>query len=416
MMDTLLQHARALREEVIPLCQRLVRIPSENPGPGTEAMAQAVIAALDHPAIAVQRLEPKPGAVSVVATVRGANPGPRVVLNGHLDTFPIGPTQGWSLPPLSGERVSDRIYGRGAGDMKAGVAILIQVVRALADRRADVHGELVLTLCADEEAGGTWGTEWLLANVPAARGDYVLNADAGHPRVVRYGEKGLLWLRLEAIGRAGHGAHTHLGDNALEQLMMALQGLLRLRTRAVDLPDELRMSLAEAREVSEQEGGAGEYDNLRSITVNVGTVQGGSVPNLVPGFASAAVDLRYPPGISREQLLAWVDEALATARNVSRHFIPGADTLPAWTAPSHPLVQTVLKHARRLAAADAVPNMRVGLTDTRLFRLAGMPAVVYGPRALNMGGADEHVLVDDLRQVFEVHLATAAELLGVRST
>ena len=86
---------------------------------------------------------------------------------------------------------------------------------------------------------------------------------------------------------------------------------------------------------------------------------------------------------------------------------------PAWTPPGHLLVQTALKHARRYVSPDAVANMRVGMTDTRLFRHAGMPAIVYGPNARNMGGVDEHVVAAQLGQVFDVHFATAAELLGL---
>jgi len=72
-----------------------------------------------------------------------------------------------------------------------------------------------------------------------------------------------------------------------------------------------------------------------------------------------------------------------------------------------------MRHARRFASPDAVANMRVGMTDARLFRHAGMPAVVYGPTARNMGGIDEYVTVQDVAKVFDVHLATASELLGV---
>lgn len=412
MPDSLFPH-RPVHDEVLALCQRLIRIPSENPGGDTRAIADALTQELAHPGIELQRHEPQPGCVNLVAVVRGARPGPRVVMNGHLDTYPVGAREGWTQDPLGGERVGERIFGRGAGDMRAGVAALVHVMRALAPQRAGMAGELALTLVADEETGGRWGTGWLLENVPEARGDYLLNADAGHPRVVRYGEKGLLWLRLTSTGRACHGAHTHLGDNALESLMPAVTDLLALREREVAVPADLLASMTEARAVSEQEGGAGEFDNLRGITVNLGALHGGSVANLVPGSAYALVDLRYPPGLTREAVLALIGDVLAPHTKVRWDLVPGADTQPAWTAPAHRLVQTALRHARRLAATDAVANMRVGMTDARLFRHAGMPAIVYGPRARNMGGVDEHVFAQDVAQVFEVHLATAADLLGV---
>lgn len=402
-----------VHDDVLALCQQLIRIPSPNPGGDTRQIAEALAHALEHPAIEVQRHEPQPGCVNLVAVLRGAHAGPRVVLNGHLDTYPVGPREGWTQDPLGGECIAGKLYGRGAGDMKAGVSVLVHVIRQLARRQAEIHGELVLTLVADEETGGRWGTGWLLQHVPEARGDYLLNADAGHPRVLRYGEKGLIWLKLTSTGRACHGAHTHLGDNAIESLMAALSSLLALRAHPAPVPHDLLAAMQQAKPVSEQEGSTGEFDNLRGITVNLGALHGGEVANLVPATASALVDLRYPPGMQRDELLALVSAALEAHPKVRWEPVPGSDTAPAWTAPDHPLVQTALRHARRLAAPDAVANMRVGMTDARLFRHAGMPAIVYGPRARNMGGVDEHVLVEDVLQVYEVHLATAAELLGL---
>ena len=111
------------------------------------------------------------------------------MLNGHLDTFPIGEAR-WSHPPLGADLEDGRIYGRGACDMKAGVAALVLAFVSPAEFRDTWNGELVLTLVGDEETGGRWGTQYLLANVEEAMGDAMLNADTGSPRVVRVGEKG----------------------------------------------------------------------------------------------------------------------------------------------------------------------------------------------------------------------------------
>lgn len=413
MQERLSTPASDTEQAVLQLAQRLIAIPSENPAGNTIAMADAALAALTHPHIDVKLHEPQPGAVSLVAVLRGAAPGPRVILNGHLDTFPVGRAEDWSVPPLAGLRDGDRIYGRGAGDMKAGVAVLIHVMRTLADRQEALHGELVLTLVADEESGGRFGTAWLIENLAHCRGDYVLNADAGHPRVVRYGEKGVLWLQLTSTGRACHGAHVHLGDNAIESMMAALQALFALRLRTVPLDPQLRAAMLNARDVSESEGGAGEFENLCGITVNAGAIQAGSVANLVPGHARALVDIRYPPGLDSSGMQEWIAQALAAHPKVQWEILPGSDTAPAFTPPDHRLVQTFVRHARQWAAPDAVANMRVGLTDTRLFRHAGMPAVVYGPTAHGMGGPDEFVSAREVLQVFHVHLAVASELLRV---
>ncbi len=398
-------------EAVLALCQSLIAIPSGNPPGDTTAMADAVAAYLVHPQISVARHEPKPGTVNLVAVLRGAHPGPRVVLNGHMDTFPVGPREGWIHDPMVGVRDGDRIYGRGTGDMKAGVSVLVHVMLALAERQRELHGELVLTLVGDEESGGKWGTGWLLDNVPESRGDYVLNADAGNPRVVRYGEKGIVWLRVSSKGVACHGAHVHRGDNAVESLMAAVTDLTSLRKLPATLPADVLAAMKAARAVSEQEGGDGEFDNLSSVTVNIGAMHGGEVPNIVPGEAEALVDIRYPPGMEGKAMREKITAILAAHPKVSWSVVAGSETEPGITLPTHPLVETVLRHARRVAAPDAVANMRVGLTDARYFRHAGMPAVVYGPTAVNMGGLNEHVMIEEVIQVFEVHLGVATEFL-----
>ena len=186
-------------EALVNLCRQLVAIPSENPPGSTTAIADFLQLRLHHPNIAVKRVEPRPGIVNLVATLKGGLPGKRVVLNGHLDTFPVGPRDAWSHPPLGGHLQDGRIHGRGAGDMKAGVALLVTVMLALAQAPESLHGELVLLLVGDEETGGKWGTSYLLQHEPAARGDVVLNADAGNPLVVRIGEKGIVWFKLSAV-------------------------------------------------------------------------------------------------------------------------------------------------------------------------------------------------------------------------
>ena len=400
-------------EALISLCRQLIAIPSENPPGSTVAMADFLQDQLHHPNISVKRVEPRPGIVNLLATLKGALPGRRVVLNGHLDTFPIGPVDAWSHPPLGGQLHDGRIYGRGAGDMKAGVALLVTVMLALAQAPESLQGELVLMLVGDEETGGKWGTSYLLQNEPTTMGDVVLNADAGNPRVVRIGEKGIVWFRLTSIGRACHGAHVHLGDNAIESLMAALSDVLKLRDLQTPLPAGVMAAMVAAKEVSESVGGVGEFDNLSRITVNVGAIHGGTSPNLVPGEAHALVDMRYPPGLTGAAVHALLSTALGQHPKVRFEVIQNSETEPSMTEPAQPLVQLFLKHARRLVSPDVVANMRVGLTDARLFRHMNIPTVVYGPTAYNMGGVDEYVEVAELAQVFDVHLAVASELMGV---
>lgn len=398
-----------LHDAVVTLCRELIAIPSENPPGSTAAIADHLERRLRHPRIVVKRIEPQPGIVNLVATLTGAHPGQRVVLNGHLDTFPVGEVAGWSHSPLGADLHDGRIYGRGAGDMKAGVAILVHVLLALAQQADSMHGEVVLLLVGDEETGGKWGTGYLLEHEAGATGDLVLNADAGNPMVVRIGEKGISWYRLTSTGRACHGAHVHRGDNAIESLMAALSDIVKLRDAPTTLPGSVVAAMLQARQVSEAVGGVGEFDNLSRVTVNIGALHGGTSPNLVPGQAHALLDVRFPPGMTGATVREWLDNALRKHPKVQLERLGNAANEPNLTDPAGPLVQLVLKHARRIVSPDVVANMRVGLTDSGYFRHRGIPTVVYGPTAYNLGGVDEYVVVSEVAQVFDVHMAVVRE-------
>ena len=171
--------------------------------------------------------------------------------------------------------------------MKGGIAASIAAFAALARHRDAWSGEAVLTLAGDEESMGPLGTRWLLDHVPHARGDAVILGDAGSPRVLRFGEKGFLWVEVEATGRAAHGTHVHLGDNVIERLLEALAGLQALRALPVAAPPAVLEVIERSRAISEPLAGAGEADVLRRVTVNIGRIEGGTSTNLVPASARA---------------------------------------------------------------------------------------------------------------------------------
>src|SRR3954454_15970410 len=149
--------------------------------------------------------------------------------------------------------------------MKGGIAASIVALGLLAEHRGLWRGEAVLTLAGDEESMGPLGSQWLLENVPEARGDAVIIGDAGSPAVLRFGEKGFLWVELEATGKASHGAHVHLGVNALDRLCAALDAVRGLRDLAPDAPAGVTAAIAAAKPVSEALAGAGEAEVLGSV-------------------------------------------------------------------------------------------------------------------------------------------------------
>ena len=391
------------------LALRLMRVASPNPPGSTVAVAAEAAAILaEHvPEAEVQTVESVAGTVNLVARLRGVGGGRRFVFNGHLDTFPVGSREAWSVDP-TGELRGNHLYGRGASDMKGGIAASIVALGALAEVRTHWQGEVVLTLAGDEESMGPAGTQWLLENLPWTKGDAVLIGDAGSPRVLRFGEKGFLWVEIEARGRAAHGAHVHLGDNALDRLRAALDRLSSLTELRPDAPAAVIAAIAASQSISEPLAGAGEADVLGCLTVNIGLVEGGTSANLVPATARAAVDIRIPVGLS----IGSVEGALRTALEkpgisyrVLRRFAPNH------TDPDHPLVRLCAATAREVTGETVAVNMRVGGSDARWFRMRDIPTVVYGPTPHGMGAPDEFVLVSELDQVASVHALTAYDFL-----
>lgn len=397
--------------ELEALCASLVTIPSENPPGDTQALAARVegfLAAI--PGMEVKRVIGRAPAVNLIARLAGAKPGRRLLFNGHLDTFPAGDAAAWTGSPFSARIEDGRLYGRGACDMKAGLAAAMMTAKLLAEERESLSGELVLTFVSDEETGGTWGTQYVLANVPEARGDAMISADAGSPRVVRFGEKGQLWVELTARGRSNHGAHVHLGDNAIVHLIEALSDLKAMTAMPCPVPADVMAAMREAQPVSEPISGAGEFNTLSTLTVNIGTIAGGIAVNIIPDRATARLDFRFPPGLTLATVEAEIGRRMQARPQVEWQVLSSHE--PNVTVPGSEIVQTVLRHAQSGSEGPVVANMRPGFSDSRFYRAAGIPAVVYGPAPNNMGGADEYVLLDDLRAVFRVHVLAAAQYLG----
>jgi succinyl-diaminopimelate desuccinylase len=406
----LVAEVEAQRAFLIETTRKLVAVASPNPpGDVTECaeVATHLLKAIDG--VRITRYETAPGIVNLVASIAGAGPGRRLVFNGHLDTFPIGEGQ-WTVPPLGGTLKDGRIYGRGVSDMKGGIAAALTAFRILASLRTRWRGELVMTLAGDEENMGSLGSRWLLEHVPEAKGDAMLCGDVGSPMVVRFGEKGLCWVEIEAKGRPAHGAHVHKGANAIDRLRQALDGLMRLEDLPVAAPAAVTSAIMAAKSISEELSGNGESETLQRVTVNIGTMEGGISPNLVPALARAAADIRLPVGVSLEALEAALHLELDPCQGVTWRIIRAYP--PSFTPPSHEIVSRTVAAATKVLGRAPVANMRVGASDARLYRMFGVPSVVFGCTPFNMGAPDEYILVDELVAVAKVHTLAAFDFLS----
>jgi len=397
-------------DELVNTTQTLVRIPSETPPSDTRGCTSAVAQMLSGlKEVDTKIITSEPPIDNLVATVRGARPGKRLILNGHLDTYPVGEVSDWSDSPFSGALHGIKLFGRGSADMKGGVACLLKTFQLMCELRETWSGELSLVLAGDEESMGTLGSQFLLDTVPEARGDAMLNADVGSPVVPRIGEKGMIWVDIFATGKPAHGAHVHRGENAIDTLRQAMDALSTLASYPVKTPEEVARTIAMAKGISEPLGGEGEAEILQQITVNFGRIGGGQSPNLVPDWGEVNVDIRLPMGVSAAEIESEISRLLSPLASIRFQITRRYE--PTWTPPDHPIVKAVLSACENVLDDASVANMRVGASDARLYRAAGIPTVVCGLTPHNLGGPDEFVDVSELTTVTKIHTLTALRFL-----
>jgi succinyl-diaminopimelate desuccinylase len=403
----LIDELRKRGAELFELCSHLVQIPSENPPGDTSKLATFIRDHLAARGIAVEWHEPMAGRPNLVATIGSGTPN--LVLSGHLDEFPAG--QGWTRPPFSGAIEGGRIWGRGAGDMKAGLATALTIASLVRELDIQLAGRLTLAFASDEETGGAWGTQWLLANVPAVRGDACLIGESSGTWSAGIGEKGVLWLRLRASGVSGHAAYQQ-GTSAVAAVRGALAAIEPMHGRRGRADKAVARVIAAQRGAAERRWGRGTGRLADTVALSVGTLEGGGQVNLIPAAAMAEVDFRVPPGLTTAAVEGEARRRVkqATRGKVEVDVFNQCD--PYVTPPEATLVELVLANAKQLNRRRVLPVVRLGYTDGRFFRRAGIPTVVYGPAVYHMGGPDEYIETADLLEVAAVHAGAVLDMLA----
>ncbi|MDQ0612904.1 acetylornithine deacetylase/succinyl-diaminopimelate desuccinylase-like protein [Microbacterium sp. W4I4] len=317
--------------EVAQIAQDLIRIDTSNYGGGKangeREAAEYVGAFLSSLGLEPEYYEPIPRRTNVMARIRGRNSErPALVVHGHLDVVPAV-AEDWSVDPFEGVVRDGMLWGRGAVDMKNMDAMILAAVADMLRAGEQPERDLILVFFADEENGGVEGSalvvrdrpEWFAGATEAISevGGYSITVDEHRAYLLQVGEKALMWLRLVAKGRAGHGSRYH-EENAITRLAEAvasigrtrwpirltpttkalLEGLSELTGRSVDDPDALAAAAGPAEAF------------LRSTfrtTANPTVLEAGYKHNVIPETASALIDVRVIPG-TEDDVLAQLQE------------------------------------------------------------------------------------------------------------
>lgn len=398
------------RDLLVGFLSRFLQAKSPNPPGDTREAAKVITDFLDMEGLPYRIIAPMEEMVNIVGAYDCGEEGKHLVMNGHIDVYPVGDAKGWVHDPWGGEVVDGKIFGRGSNDMKAGTTASVFVYRYLHRIRDRLKGRLTLTCVSDEETFGPWGARYLMEHHPEVIGDTLINGEpCAHQ--IRFGEKGILWLTFTVSTPGAHGAYEHASPSATK---MAARLMLDLDEAVhgieYESPENVRKALEEARDIIEEGYGEGAFETLQSPTINFGTIHGGLKVNMIPGEVVIEADIRLPVGMMKEQVLPVVKEVLEKYPLVSWEEVN-------YTAPSHcdpdgEMVGILKENIRLVEGRESKTLIAMGGTDARLWRYKGVPSYVYGPYAKGMGGKDDYVEVDEFIDIVKVHLLSAFDYLS----
>jgi acetylornithine deacetylase len=308
-----------------------------------------------------------------------------------VDVVSPEPIEAWSRDPWSGEIDGNRLYGRGAGDMKAGLIANFYAMKGILSAGLKPKGSVMLHSVIDEELGGAGGAlaclmEGFVADAMLASEPHNLNITISHT--------GVNYFRVKVLGKTAHAGLAHLGVNAIGKLYPIYNTLIDLdEKRAKDIDFPLF------------EKGSG-----RSCHLNIGTMKAGDWVSTVAGSAEIECRIGYVPGEKMRHIKRMIEELINEVANKDswlREHPPqvewfGWQAEPWYQDPSHPFVQGFKKAAEDVLAHEVEYVGRAAGNDCRFSQYFDMPAALTGPKATNIHGIDEYVDIPSVIQTTEI--------------
>ncbi len=345
--------------------------------------------------IPVELQQAQPGRDNVIATLKGAGGGRSLMLCGHMDTVPPYGME----DPYSGRVVDGILYGRGACDMKGGLAAMLATIIGIQRSGMRLAGNLVLAAVIDEEEMGK-GVDFL-----AEHGPFVDGAVIGEPTdlQIALGHKGLEWLKIEVRGKKVHGGRLEQGVNAVAMAARLLERIYndyvpRLNARA--------------------------HPVLGKPTINAGRISGGDQPSTVPDLCTIEFDRRWVPSESLESVYAELNEIIDDLHRLDERFwaqvsgyYPAEAMLPHnpfCTDPADALVRAALLAGPASGLAPASLTAFPAWSDAGILAACTRAScIVFGPGDLALAHtARECVPVEQLKQAARIYAAIALDYCG----
>jgi acetylornithine deacetylase len=372
-------------DDPVALLRALVAIDSVNPdlvagGAGEARIADAIESWFTRHGFEVHRIEDIAGRPSIVGIARGSGGGRSLMFNGHIDTVTLA---GYGGDPLDPVMRDGEIHGRGAFDMKSGVAA--QMIAAARARKAGIAGDILVACVADEEYA-SFGTEQVLRRFTA---DAAIVTEPSHLELT-VAHKGFVWFDITVEGRAAHGSRPELGIDAIAKAGHVLVALEQLDA-------QLRANPRHAR--------------LASGSLHASLIRGGEELSSYPARCVISLERRTVPGETaagcEAQLQAILDQLSARVPDFRASLTRGLAREPFEVAESEPVVSLLRAEATRELGRPPTLRAEPFWTDCALLQAAGIPAVMFGADGGGAHAAREWTTVRSMHQLTDILTRTA---------
>jgi succinyl-diaminopimelate desuccinylase len=402
------------KEKIIKLASDLIKIPSENP-PGDSREIMSFIESWlrrngvnSLKVLSADLIKPN----IIVEVGKGT---PVLILNGHADVVQAGDRSKWEFDPFGGEVKNGLLFGRGASDMKAGVAVIMYSIVLLKHVEERLKGTVRLIIVPDEETGGKHGSGWLLnehRGILTADGCIIAEPSGSGNGGATVGQKGNLWIKFIAKGKSAHGSLApYVGDNAILKLMKVIQKADRVRFIKSSIPDDMKEIMeASKKSISESYNNPEIKNVLDHVTVNIGTIKGGDAPNIVPPTAEMVWDMRVPIGISTDEVIKVIQDTIKDEAGVDIEVIERGEA--NYTLTSCKVIEILKNNLKEIENKDLDLTYQWASSDAKYFRKAGTPTVQFGPSILEgIHSFNEKVKTEDIVAATKVYLGTIIDFL-----
>jgi succinyl-diaminopimelate desuccinylase len=416
--DQLLKLIEARRDELVELTRELIGFPTINPpGEAYRPCAEFIGRRLKAQGFQVEYVHAAgtPGddarypRINVIARREGAVPGPTVHFNSHIDVVQTG--GGWTMDPFAGIVKDGKVFGRGACDMKGGLAASIIAVEALIESHPHFPGALEISGTVDEESGGYGGVHYLAERgwFSPPRVDHVIIPEPLNVDRVCIGHRGVWWAEIETRGRMAHGSMPFLGDCAIRHMQAFIERLER------DLYPRLAQRRTEMPVVPSA---------ARHSTLNINSIHGGQAETA--GYPTPCVADSCRVVLDRRLLIEekmedakdeikQLLEQLAKDRDGFRYSMRDIFAVrPTMTDRNGPVARSTAAAIRRVIGRDAEFICSPGTYDQKHIDRIGKlhDCIAYGPGILDLAHQpDEYVVIDDMVNAAKVMALAAAALL-----